>query len=71
MALARESATLVAMDVGAEDRPLCALALRAGRSEHCPGEECPLWEKDGCSLERLSAEGELYGDVWLEEALAS
>jgi hypothetical protein len=59
------------MDVVAQDRSLCALALRAGRKELCPAEECPLWEDDGCALERLSADGELYGDEWFEEALAS
>jgi hypothetical protein len=59
------------MDVVAQDRSLCALALRAGRKELCPGEECPLWEDDGCALERLSADDELYGDEWPDEALAS
>jgi hypothetical protein len=61
----------VVMDVAAQDTPLCALALRAGRAEVCPGADCPLWEDDGCALERLSADGELYDDERPEEALAN
>jgi hypothetical protein len=47
----------------AETKRLCALALRAGREELCPGDECPLWENGSCALERLTADGEL-GDEW-------
>ena len=39
------------------DRP-CLLALRAGRVEVCPGEDCPLWEHGACFLEALTTEGE-------------
>jgi hypothetical protein len=59
----------VVMDAVVQDTHLCALALRAGRGEVCSGAGCPLWEDDGCALVRLSADGELYGDEWLEEAL--
>ena len=50
------------MDVDELSMRPCALALRAGRSEICPGDECPLWEGGECVLERLTAEGELYDD---------
>lgn len=57
----------VGMDVAAQTTGLCVLALRAGREEVCPGEECPLWEDGGCALERLTADGELYGDEWSDD----
>jgi hypothetical protein len=55
------------MDVAAQTTGLCVLALRAGREEVCPGAECPLWEDGGCALERLTADGELYGDEWSDD----
>lgn len=55
------------IDVAAQTKRLCLLALRAGREEVCPGEECPLWENGGCALERLSANGELDVDEWPED----
>jgi hypothetical protein len=59
------------MDVAEQSQLLCLLALRAGRREVCPGEECPLWEEGGCALERLSADGELYVDEWPDELPAA
>ena len=52
------------MDVAQQAEKLCLLALQAGRREVCPGQDCPLWEEDGCSVERMIAEGELYKDEW-------
>jgi hypothetical protein len=57
------------MDV-AETKRLCALALRAGREEVCPGEDCPLWEDGGCALELLTRDGELYADEWSADLAA-
>jgi hypothetical protein len=59
------------MEVAEQTRRLCALALRAGRDEPCPGAECPLWENGECALERMSADGELYIDGWPDEPTGS
>ena len=56
------------MEVADQSERVCALALRAGRHETCPGPECPLWE-NGCSLERMAAEDELYVDDFPEVRL--
>lgn len=55
------------MDVAEQTERLCALALRAGREDPCPGEECPLWEHGACVLERMTADGELFVDSWPED----
>jgi hypothetical protein len=55
------------MDVSEQTKRPCALALRAGREEVCPGEVCPLWEQGSCTLERMSADNELFVDGWPED----
>ena len=55
------------MHVAAASTSVCLLALRAGRHEACPGADCPLWEHGRCTLEQLSAEGEVYPDIWEDE----
>ena len=50
------------MDIAEHADKLCLLALQAGRQEVCPGEECPLWERGGCAVERMIAEGDLDRD---------
>ena len=57
------------MEVAHQSERVCALALRAGRHETCPGSECPLWENNACSLERMTAEDELYVDEFPEARL--
>jgi hypothetical protein len=42
-------------DEGVEQR-LCELAARAGRTEICSEDDCPLWEHGECSLQRLLTE---------------
>ena len=35
---------------------LCELSKAAGRDERCPGEACPFWADDRCSVAGLKAD---------------
>jgi hypothetical protein len=36
---------------------ICRMTESLGRSEQCPGEECPFWGRNGCGFEQLDFRG--------------